>query len=372
LGGEELGIEKGRISSRQATYLVVNTILGTSILFLPALMAGEVGQDAWVAILIAAVLGFLIGSVLVISLGLRFPGKNFVEYAIELVGPLGGRILGFLWGGFYLVVNGIIVREFGELLKTEVMPETPLIVFVVMILSMAVFGVYLGLEVFARVNEIVFPLFLGVLLLLLLTGLPEMDFRNLQPVFQHRFPDIMVSAANLLAFYGEGVVLAMFLPYMRQPEEAKRVQYEIPIILNFTMLLVIVGVIAYFGAGEAARMVFPTFELAKAVRLGFVERIESLFVGIWVTSVGVKVMVISYVTVLALAHSLSLRDYRPLVFPCGLILAVLSVLQFADTNHIREFLARYWIPFGFTFQWFIPFLLYLVALVRKKDQSGGR
>jgi spore germination protein KB len=367
-----LGIEKGRISSRQTTYLVVNTILATSILFLPALMAEEVGQDAWVSILIAAVLGYLIGSILVISLGFRFPGKNFVEYAIELVGPWGGRILGFLWSGFYLVVNGIVVREFGELLTTEVMPETPLTVFIAMILSMAVFGVYLGLEVFARVNEIVFPLFLGVLLFLLVVALPQMDFRFLQPAFQHRFSELLVSAANLLAFYGEGVVLAMFLPYVRHLEEAKRIRYEITIILNLTILLVIVGVLAHFGPDEVARLVFPTFELAKAVRAGFVERIESLVVGIWITSVGVKVMVFYYVTVLALAQTLGLKDYRPLVFPCGLILAVLAVLQFEDTNHLRAFLAHYWIPFGLTFQWFIPFFLYLVAVFRKKgDLRGG-
>ncbi|NPV29043.1 MAG: endospore germination permease [Firmicutes bacterium] len=364
-----MGIEKGRISSRQATFLIANTILATGILFLPALMAREAGQDSWASVLIAAFFGLLLGA-LVVSLGLRFPGKNIVEYASELLGPWGGRALGILLALFFFYLNGIIIREFGELLVTAVMPETPLVVFNALLVIMAAYGVYLGLEVFARVNEIIFPFSLLVGLVTLALAVPEMDFFQLQPVLVHSFVHILRGAGSLFAFFGEGMVFTMFLPCLRRPEEAHWVNLQVVFLLVAAGVSTIAGVIALFGAEETARLVFPTYELAKTVHLaGFLERIESLIVGVWVAAVGLKVMVIYYAAVVAFAQSLGLQDYRPLVLPSGLVLVALSILEFADNDHVREFLARYWGPFGITVQAGIPLLLFLLALARKKGIS---
>ncbi|MDH7577011.1 MAG: endospore germination permease [Bacillota bacterium] len=369
-----MSIEKGRISSRQATFLIANEILATGILFLPALMAREAGHDAWASVLIAAVFGLVLGA-LVVSLGLRFPEKNLVEYAIELLGPWGGRALGILFGLFFFYLNGIIIREFGELLVSVVMPETPLVVFNALLVAMAVYGVYLGLEVFARVSEIVFPFSLLVSLFMLSLALPEMDFFQLKPVLVHSFSHILRGAGSLFAFFGEGIVFAMFLPYLRRPEDARRVNLQVIFLLVVMISLTVLGVTALFGAEETARLVFPTFDLAKTVRLGgFLERMESLVVGVWVSAVGLKVMVIYYAAALAFAQSFNLSDYRPLVLPGGVILVALSILEFTDIIHLREFLARFWGPLGITVQGGIPLLLFFLALIRKKGitNQGGR
>lgn len=70
-----MGIEQGKISGWQTILLVSNSILASMILVVPALLSAEAGQDAWISVLIAGVMGVLIG-VLVVSLGLRFPKKK--------------------------------------------------------------------------------------------------------------------------------------------------------------------------------------------------------------------------------------------------------------------------------------------------------
>ena len=120
-------------------------------------------------------------------------------------------------------------------------------------------------------------------------------------------------------------------------------------------------------------MTFPVYEFVKTVHLGgFIERIESLMVGIWVTTVGLKVMVLFYGAVTALAETLSLKDYRPLVLPGGVLLVALSILIFPDVNAIREFLAHTWPALSLTVSMGILVLLWVVSLVRKKgnDRQG--
>jgi len=365
-----MGIEKGRISRRQAVFLVTNAILATMVLYVPALLAKETGQDAWVTVILAGAAGVLYGGI-VVFLGARFPDKNLVEYSIELLGPWAGRAVGIVFGLFFLYLNGVVIREFSELLVSLVMPETPLVVFNILIVSLAAYGVYLGLEVFARVNEILFPTALFVGMVFIALAIPEMEFYHLKPALVHSLPALLRGSGLLFSFYLEMTALLMFYPSLRRPEEGKPISYQVGFLLGIAMLADIVGVIALFGPEETARLIFPTYELAKTVHLGgFVERIESLIVGIWITMGGLKVMVFYYVSVLAFAESCGLQDYKPLVLPAGMILAALAVLEFADTNQIRAFF-RYLPAFVGIVMGGITVLIYLTALIRTKDTRGG-
>lgn len=144
-------------------------------------------------------------------------------------------------------------------------------------------------------------------------------------------------------------------------------------ILLVVMFIDVVGLIALFGAPETSRMMFPTFELAKTVSLGtFLERIESLVVGIWVGSVSLKIMSFYYVSVMIFAEVCNLREYRPLVMPYGITLVVLSLIGWHDTNHLRLDLSRYFPFVAFTVVVGTVLLLYIAVAVRRKGRQGGK
>jgi spore germination protein KB len=301
-------------------------------------------------------------------LGLRFPDRNLVQYSIELLGPWIGRGVALIFVAFFLYLGGVVVREFGVLLVTAVMPNTPLVVFSALLVMMAAYGVYLGLEAIARLVELVFPISVVVELAIFLMALPEMEFYQLQPVMAHPLPAILRSSVVLLAFLMEGTIILMSTPNLKQKRQATLwVPPVVSLLLFVTLGTTVVGVIALFGGRETARLVFPVYEFAKTVHLGgFIERIESLVVGIWVTSVGLKVMVLFYGAVTALAETCSLKDYRPLVLPYGVLLTALSILIFPDAMAIREFLRHTWPVMSPTVILMIVVLLWVVSLVRKK------
>lgn len=366
-----MSIEKGRISTRQTIFLLVNLIFATEIEFIPAVLARLTGQDAWVSVLITGVLGILLGA-LVIYLGLRFPKKNLVEYAIELLGPWGGRALGIFLGAYLIYLCGIIIREFGDHLVTAVMPTTPLVVFSIIFVIMVVYGVYLGLEVFARVNEIIFPLFLFVLIFGTLLAAPQMDFSLLEPALVHTPASILKGSISLFAFYSEGFILLLFLPYLRRPKDAPKLNLAVSSLLTISITIIVLSQLAVFGPEETGRIIFPTFELAKMISIGgFFERIESFLLSFWVATVALKVMLLYYAALLAFAQSLNLKDYRPLVLPGALILVTLSVLVFPDVGYARRFLTTSWAICGLVLQAGIPIFLYILAVIRKKGTIKG-
>jgi len=366
-----MGIEKGKISLWQAILLVSNSILASMVLITPALLTKEAGQDAWLSVLIAGVVGCIIGF-LVISLGLRFPKQNLVEYSIELLGPWFGRAVSIIFALFFLHLNAYLVRAFSVLLITETMPETPFSVFNILMVILVVYGVYLGLEVFSRVNEIIFPLFILAGIIIFALAAPEMDFEQLKPYLTHSFPGILWGSLILASFYAEGAFVLMLIPSMRNPKEAKKIVVPVTIILLFVIFIDVAGLISLFGAQETARMLFPTFELAKTVHLGaFLERIESLVVGLWVGSVSLKIMAYYYVSVIIFAEVFKLKDYRPLVLPCAFILVVLSLTGWTDTNHVRLYLSRYHPLLTITVMVGTTLLLLIASLFKQRDTKGG-
>lgn len=366
-----MSIEQGKISKRQAIFLLANTVLASMVLISPALMAKQAGQDAWVAVLIAGVFGLLFG-MLVVSVGLRHPGKNMVEYGIDLLGPWLGRAVAIVFALFFLHLNAYVVRSFGSLLVTETMPETPLVVFNIMIVIIAAYGAYLGLEVFSRVNEIVFPLSILVGVSIVAMGLPELDFELLKPFFMHPLPQMLRASLILFAFYVEVAFFFMIIPSLRQPDEARQVIGSVVLILSVAMLFDVGALVTLFGHQETTRMIFPTYEFAKTVRLGgFLERIESLVVGIWVASVGLKVTAFYYVSVLTFAQTFNLKDYRPLVLPYAFILVVLSMVGWVDTNQIIVYLSRIYPLYAVTVLGGIALLLYFISMAKRKGLTGG-
>ncbi len=361
-----MSLEKGMLSSRQVMFLVTNMIFATEIQFVPAFLTMYAGQDAWVVVLIVTFLGFFFG-IPVISLGLRFPGKNPVEYGMDLLGKWGGRALGMLLGLFFFYVAAIAVRELADHLVFAVMPETPLVVFIALYVFAIAYGVYLGLEVFARVAEILYPVFLVTLLSGTIFLIPQLNWDLLKPVLTHSLPELLQGSVTLLAFYGEGLAILFLIPCMRRPEQAPGLNLKITSLLNIPLLVIVVMEVAMFGAVETSRILFPSFELVKMISVaGFFERVESFLLAFWVTTVCLKVALLYYTAMISFALSLNLRDHRPLIWPGAVGLTALAVLVFSDVTQARGFLATSWPLFGLSVEGGVPILLYSLALIRKK------
>lgn len=361
-----MSLEKGRLSSRQVMFLVANMVFATEVQFVPAILTKYAGQDAWVVVLIVTVLGILFG-IPIISLGLRFPGKNPVEYGMELLGKWVGRALGMILSLFFFFVAATAVRELADHLVIAVMPNTPLVVFIALYVFAIAYGVYLGLEVFARACEILYPLFLIALIGGSLFLFPVANWELLKPFLEHSPLELMRGAVNMLSFYGEGLAILFLIPYMRHPEQAPGLNLKITLLLNIPILIMVMLQIAIFGDVENSRMLFPSFELVKMISVaGFFERVEAFLLAFWVTTVCLKVSLLYYTALIAFAQSVNLSDHRPLVWPGAIILVALAVLIFSDVTQARGFLATTWNIFALSVEMTAFILLYSLALLRKK------
>jgi len=89
-------LETWKISHWQAMGYLTSTVLATSILFVPGLVAKGAGANSWLSLLFALACGLTV-VLLAASLGLRYPRQTVIEYAVDLLGFFPGKLAGFIY-----------------------------------------------------------------------------------------------------------------------------------------------------------------------------------------------------------------------------------------------------------------------------------
>lgn len=356
-------LEKGKISNISVFFALMNIVGATAIVSLPSIAALYAKQDAWMTDIIATMTGIIV-ILLVTELGRRFPGKTIIEYLQTILGVWIGKAVGFLYILFFLYANVGIIREFSELLGTMIMPQTPIIVLSSIFVLLAAYAVRSGLETIARLLEIILPGIIVLYILILLSGLVQADFYRLFPVLENGFKPVILGSIIPSAWRGQVIVLAVFLPYLAEPQKGRFLGIWSAIVLTGFLVATAALNTAIFGA-SVARLSFPTFMIPSELLIGGFLRVDAILVIVWLAAMLTKIAQFYYCAVLCTAQLLNLKDYKAMVLPTGVILVAMSVFSFSNSPEIGAAIIYAFAPFSHLMEWIIPLTLLLIAIMRR-------
>ncbi|MEL7565593.1 MAG: endospore germination permease [Dehalobacterium sp.] len=365
-------LEPGKITSGQAGFLMILTVLSTTNLTMPAITAKYAGMDAWLTTILATFPH--IALVLVINqISKTFPQESFVSYINKITGKYLGifLVLGYLW--YQIFTSAMITRTVTEFLLTSFMPDTPMEVFIAVMILLTALVVRAGLEVLARTATFIVPIFLFSLVSIFLLTIYEIDLTQLTPILEHGFKPVIHGTIFPALWRGEFILMLFIWQYMNKPNQGLRSMLQAAIIILLIMLPLTVASVTIFGP-LTARMHFPTFSLVEYISLGgFLTRLDAIFMAVWFAGVFVKIGVFYYVICLVLSEVLGLKEYKSLVFPIGIILGVLVTTVAPNIAIYAHLFPSVVVPLNFFFEYLIPFgllsLIYLRGLHRKKNNT---
>ncbi len=354
-----------KINTWQATALLTMSIIPTAILFPPSVLAELAGRDAWLAFLLAGVLGLLLAG-FIITLSSTYPEYNLLQIGETVMGRYLGKMFTLAYVFFFIIVSAIVVREFSAFMVSSFMQFTPLEVLSVIIIALAVYAIYLGLEVICRVSEIVFIVVMISLLLFVLLSFPELDLHALLPVLDSGIQPVFNGSIVFFVWTGEIFFLSMLYPYLNRPAQAWQAGVITVAIVSIFMAISAFITESYFGFQLTSRILFPLLAYVRLIGIGDVwERIEALVILIWVAGMYIKVSFFLYVAVIAVKQLFGLTEYRPLILPMGALVFILSVIMFENTIELAVFLRDVWPFFAPLFALLFPLLFYLMHIIKK-------
>jgi len=359
---------KEKISSRQFVILVILFTVGTTILITPSGLTAEAKQDAWITVIIGTVEGLLLGG-LYASLAKRFPALTIAEMCEALLGKWVGKAATLWFASFGVISAATVVWVVGNFLVTEVMPDTPLKIVNLMFVIIVYMGSRTGIETLARSAELAFPVFVGLLALFFLFGLPLVRMDNMMPIFETGIKPHLRGALsyNSISFLPL-VVFLMFVPAgLSRPLSMAR-SLRIAIFIGGTiMVLVMLLNILALGSDQAAKYTYVSYLLAQKINLGgFLQHIEVVVAGIWLTGMYYKTCIYYYSAVAGIARAFHVSDNRFLILPLGMIMYVFANRVYPNTIYEQTWDTKTWIPYTIAHGLLLPLLLLFIAAIRKK------
>jgi spore germination protein KB len=357
-------LESGKINYRQAFFIVITLLASSSMIYAPVIAAGVARQDAWLCMIVATLAGLIIAW-LVMSLVLRFPGKNLFEIPELILGRVPGKIIAFLYVLWCIHIEVLLYSEFGAFMLNAVLPGTPMVVNHIVATVLMAYIARNGLEVLARFNELIFPVFIFAFFLLIVLSSKNMAAVRLLPVYDEGMAAILKGAAGSFAWLGEIFGLAAIIPYLNKPGQALRVVILATLVSGLLLTSGAIYTITVLGPDLTASSMYPMYSSVRMISIAnFLERLEVIPVALWIVVGMTKDTFFRYFAILGAAQCFGLKDYRLLALPVGVVVIAASLLLYQDLAVQVTYAKEVWPFTSLLFEAVIPLLLLVVSVAR--------
>ncbi len=261
-----------------------------------------------------------------------------VQYSGELLGAIPGKLLLLFYLFLFLHITSTDLRLYAGVIKTGFLTRTPLVVIAGIMMLAAVAVVYAGLEPLGRCADVIFPVFVLLLVAGLLFPLARADFQNLQPVLARGWSPVIMGSIVPIMITVQYLHMSIIVPLVVEPRKTLRVALWSFVFSTVVLVLYSILVVSILGAEEGARASFPAFRMLRAVRFSrFWERVEAVNIFGWGMGVFITVALGLYFSAWVISRLLGLKDYRPLLSPLAVIIVTLSIQQYASVFEVSHF-----------------------------------
>lgn len=352
------------ISVTQFFFFIVQTQIGVGFISLPFMVhsAGAM-SDGWISVLI---IGLVVQVLIFIywHLSTRFE-QSFDGILLNVYGKWIGKFLMIGYAFYFLLVCYQILNQYSYIVNIWAFPKTP-DGLIIGLLSLAVWYLVIeNLRVVARFQALI-SLFVFYLIILPVPSLGNLDIRYVMPVGSNGFINIIKGmSGGFIAF--RGFELIMFLSsYVEGSKKQKLMAAtasNITVTFLYTYLTFIVMV--FFSPDEIKLVPQPVFYILKAFTFAIVERIDILFLTIWIVLVSGSLASYIYFASTSTASVMNSEQHRKIVPVLLIISASFSlvpenIITMTEINEIINLVALFFILV-------VPLVTYLLSFVLKRQ-----
>lgn len=351
--------------------LLINGVqVGVGQLSLPRELAETGGTDGWLALFIGYAAS-IAASLAIIRIMSRKPDGTLIDLLEHYFGKWAGTVGAFAAAAAFTIFTMEIMFSAGQMIKSWIMQRTPLYMLIILF-SIPSFAIIVkGMRVMSRYSEFVFYMFLPMAVFLFMP-LQDGNLLHLFPFLKEGWEPVFKSV-RLTALSFSGFEFAFFAyPFLKRKELA-----SIGIVIANTLSLIIYLIITlacflYFSPDEITVFNQPALNLLKVVELRFVERVEIIFLSVFLIMVSTSWIPYMY------GYSYCLNRLVPKLGIMGhTAIMITGLIAIAVATDPSFMLVEKWMKAAGTTSMFVsyalPFCLlaYILAHERIKGRKSG-
>ncbi|WP_338036538.1 GerAB/ArcD/ProY family transporter [Metabacillus crassostreae] len=328
-----------KISSNQLFILIFLFEIGSSIV---VGLGFSAKQDAWLAILLALIGGIIL-FIIYFLLYKQNANKTLSEYLEDILGKYIGKIVAVFYSLYFLYIAGRVLRDFGDLIITTALDNTPLVIVNLVIVLLVMYSYYLGLEVIARAGSIFSIILLLLALFFFISAfidqLPKVE--NLLPVLEKGWEPVLKAAFPLtLTFpFGEIIVFTMIFPFLNRQDQVFKVGLASLIFSGTLLMLTMTVILSILGPTVGDTAHFPLMDAIEKVNIAnFIQRLDPIALGILIIGIYFKTTIFYFGALYGLEKIFKIkkqkRKYLLVITGAGLLASSIFMAE-GLTEHLR-------------------------------------
>lgn len=356
----------------QIATILISTIVGVGVLHLPLITVQAANTGAPFLTFLASIIAF-IGLFLITKLGMQFPEQTIIEYSEVILGKWIGRIYSLCVILFFSILTALASREFGEVVVSAVLKETPIEVTVIVMLLLAAIFSRVDLNIFAYIHNFYVPAIIFPALIIVVFSFKNANTLYLQPIFYPIFSNdlsgVLIGILTVAALFQGSFIISILIPSMQKPKKAMRAALWGMSISSGLYIITVIATLSVFGAWEMKNLMWPTLELARSTFLpgNVLQRLDVIFLAVWVTAVFTTILSSYMFTAQAISKLFNFTDHKLFSY---FILPLLFLIAMIPRNVIQMYVVIKSIGrFGLIITIVFPALLLIIAKIRKLPEK---
>jgi len=274
-------MDKGQLRKLNAyhvIFLVQNCMVGVKMLTLPHDMSAA-GYNQWFIPILLGVIAQL-GMLPMIWLCKRYPDDTLLQINEKLLGEWPAKLINACIVAYATLAMATVAEGYARLVQETTLPNQNSTFPLLGLLFVMVYMVRGGIKLIARFCILAF-FFTGWMVFFLQWGFQKGHLSHMLPLFNVEAAQVAEAVRQSFpAMFGFELILFYFPYIIKQEKALLHASIGLWITTAFYFLVTLTSV-AYFSEWQLSHIVFPILSLFKAVELTFLERIETLGVGLW-------------------------------------------------------------------------------------------
>ncbi|MTI71623.1 MAG: amino acid permease [Firmicutes bacterium] len=357
------------ITNRQIAFMIFGVVVGFGILGLPKGIAEEYGTAAWIGILVGTIIA-IIFTYIVTYLGYHNEGKTLYEYSEELV----GKTITYIFLAFYIVYFFLfftfVIRMASDVIRLTILINTPTIALCIIFYIVMYYALIKGLRGIARLCEFYGVIIISGYLFIYFILASQGRIINIRPFFGtgEISQYLKLPIATLVPYVG--IEIVTFIP-LKKDKNRKVFKYTTLMVafIGLLYMIVVEACISVIGIDDIVHYkdaLIATIRRVDVHWLEFFERLDGLFLSLWIMSVFLTVTILGYGTVIFTNKIFKKINYNVL----ALIILIISLIasQLPKTFDQVQFLIDLSGYIGLGPIIIIPSILLVVMKVKKNNQ----
>ncbi|AZN40461.1 GerAB/ArcD/ProY family transporter [Paenibacillus albus] len=292
---------------------ILQTQVGIGVIAFPYELHKSADTEGWISIILAGVVIQLL-IFAYIALSNRFPGRNLFEYAPLLLGKWLGYLVTILYIIHFALSSCIIMLLEVIFVRLWVLPFTnPLYVMLVNAIILLYFAPE-SIRIIARYHTLI-TILIPFLLLLMFLGPDNFDYRYLLPIGDEGWKALLLGMkSSVLSFLGFELLLLVSSDVKLEGKSLVAPTLWANGAATFFYLLVVLACSLNFSPEALDEVPQPVPYYLNGISLPFLERIDLLFLSVWLVKVTATLTSYVYATGRSISSLFHLNKHRIAIY----------------------------------------------------------